>query len=42
MVSAKWSCLALASWFSVALFAQNPLLDASKLPDGAQDVPGSR
>src|SRR5678816_1280193 len=33
MVSAKWSCFALASWFSAALFAQNPLLDASKLPD---------
>ncbi len=33
MVSAKWLCLAFASWVSATLFAQNPLLDASKLPD---------
>jgi len=43
MVSAKWSCLAVASWFSVAfsavLFAQNPLLDASKLPDRLETPP---
>src|SRR5216683_2626290 len=33
MVSANWLCLAFASWVSATLFAQNPLLDASKLPD---------
>jgi len=37
MVSAKWFLLALGSWFlatySATLFAQNPLLDAAKLPD---------
>ena len=33
MVSAKWFLLALAPWFSTTLFAQNPLLDAAKLPD---------
>ena len=33
MVSAKWFLLALVSCFSATLFAQNPLLDAAKLPD---------
>ncbi len=33
MLSAKWFYLVLASWFSVTLAAQNPLLDTAKLPD---------
>jgi tetratricopeptide (TPR) repeat protein len=33
MVSAKCFCPVLVLWFSATLSAQNPLLDASKLPD---------
>src|SRR5215467_6653220 len=39
MVSARWFCLALASWFSATLSAQNPLLDAGKRPDHLETPP---
>src|ERR1700694_5515664 len=32
MVSTRWSYLALGFWLSATVFAQNPLLDASKAP----------
>jgi tetratricopeptide (TPR) repeat protein len=32
MVSARWSVVPLVLWFSASLTAQNPLLDASKIP----------
>jgi len=39
MVSAKWSCFAFALWSSVALSAQNPLLETTNPPTQAE--PGS-